>query len=800
MAFSIESGKETGLIQINVVPKPLVLCQITAVNGDTVYLTTTPELGGATRVYAGNTYQAVLKANPIEQIQAQSPQGYDIPGSITLTIADGDFVMWLEHANLYGWRGGELTVTFVLWDAPSDSYSTNAYVWTFILDKPSIDSTGILTVAAQARQSMTRVSVPNFARQNRCGNTFPATAAQRASALNDPTSIYWGCGYSADQTGGCGNPTTHSLTNPDGSALTDAAGNYVMCDYTRSSGAHKTSLTQGCMARMGNYASSAAADGDLEHDVAGHVTGRFTGDTWLAPAGWKGKEYDNPNAGRQYGFNAVNAPTGATHYNQGYGTQWVTATILEPFSDPNFYSAECIVCMAPVNAASILMVLVNWVQVTQDNSDQQFTWKLISSGGRNGAITNVPIMNGQGDPHGSMCKILIGVPVELQTSGSLANVQVLVEFPPPLQAMVIASYAPGAGSTTVLTFGGTFATWSGYINYNLGTGVTVYIQGCAGIPDGPYLTTASAAGSPNTATITGVTATGTGGSCFFFPGSPDGHFMVDSQGNAAANPVWALMDLLAIWGPFTTADFDVQSWFDAAQACAAQISYSDLNGVTQTHARFRCSFVLSDGIRQSLAKAVLAVRNCAGLILGRNPATGQLQCFVEETLADQQPAPIPGSNYNTAVASLTAASTAPLTPSLSTPGYLAYLFDGAGSIEKDTFKLGGRSLNDTPNTLSFPFQDSANSWVQDSCTTIDPKGYITAGNQQVQAQFAQLGIENFDQAFRRSNVELAKALYGNSRFDAGGTELPAFRATAKAAHLAGRVGFIVGIKYDQLGI
>ena len=132
-------------------------------------------------------------------------------------------------------------------------------------------------------------------------------------------------------------------------------------------------------------------------------------------------------------------------------------------------------------------------------------------------------------------------------------------------------------------------------------------------------------------------------------------------------------------------------------------------------------------------------------------------------------------------------------------GYLAYLFDGAGSIEKGSFKLSGRSLNDTPNTVAFPFQDSANVWVQDTLTTIEPKGYISSGNQEIEAPVAMMGIENFDQGTRRSNVILAQALFGNSRFDSGGTELFSFKTSVRAAHLASRVGFICGINYEQLG-
>jgi hypothetical protein len=801
MSFTIEQGKESGLVQINVIPKPLILCQVAAIDGDTVYLTTTPDLGGSTQTYGGNSYQARLLSNVMEQIQAQSPQGYDIPGSITLEIADGDFAIWLNHAKPHGWRGGTLTVLFVLWDIPSNAYSTNAYTWTFILDKPNIDSSGVLTVSAQARQSLTRLNVPNVLRQNRCTHDFPSTAAQRLAGLTDPTSPYYACGYSPDQTGGVGNQTTPNLTNPDGSPLTDASGNYVMCDYTRSCGASKATRTQGCMARLGNYSATTfyggstpcASDGDIIDDTSNRRTGRFDGDTWLAPVGYSGRQYINPSAGVIYGFNAPNPPTGTTAYNQVYGTQWVNATVLEPASAPNTYTAECIVCVAQVQPATILKVLVNGVEVTQNNGDRQFTYSILSAGGRSSTVSLAPIWNGQGDPHGGLCWIVITVPPELQSSGSIASVQVLVEGPPCLHVFPIAS-AAASGGNTILTLA------TGVVN-NVGapyydgvlTGMSINISGNSGVPKGGYTVLASTAGPPGTITIPGSWS-GTGGAVYFYPEAGDG-LMSELTPNGlavAANPVWALMDLLT-WGPFTIGDFEPQSWYNAAQVCAAQINYTDINGNTATHARYRCSFALVTSNRQSLAKAVLGLRNAAGIILARDPVTGLLQCFIEQTLADQQPAAIPGSNYSTPVSSVTAANAA-------ANGYLAYLFDGAGSIEKGTFKITGRSLNDTPNTVSIPFQDSANSYVQDSCTTIDPEGYITAGNQEIEAPVQFMGLENFDQATRRANVELAKALYGNARFDAGGSEIISLRTTAKAAHLASRVGYICGITYQQLGL
>lgn len=800
MSFTIESGKEAGLIQINVVPKPIVLCQIQAINpatkevdsgSDSVYLTTTPTLGGETRVWNGNTYQARLMSNPIDQIQANSPEGYDIPGSISLQIADGDLSIWLSHANLYGWRGGTLTVTFLLWDAPSASYSTNAYVWTFILEKPNVDAKAVIAVSATARLSMTRLTVPDFARQNRCGNTFPSTAAQRFDGLHNPTSMYWGCGYSPDQTGGIGNTTTANLTNPDGSALTDAAGIFLVCDWTRSCGSRTGTATQGCMARLGNSAGNPVGagitviDGDITRDQAGHPTARFTGDTATAPVGWSGKQYVNPSAGKQYGFNVPNPATGTSYINQGYGTQWVDATVLAVYGDPNSTRAECVVCMAPNAPAYIWTVLCNGVELPLNGADALFTYRIVTLGGRQGAVClDSSFYQGAGDPHGSQCVIEIIVPVELATSTSIPSVQVLLQLPQCLHAMPIASAAISGGNTALTVVDNPF---------DVGVGSNIYVAGNSGVPNGSY-PVVSTSSSPPTIVISGVAANGTGGGGFYIPDTPGDGNMVDSAGAAAANPVWALLDLLAMWGPFTAADFDATTWYVAAQLAATPIGYTDINGIAATHARYRCSFVLTFSQRQSLAKAVLAIRNSAAILLGRSPLTGQIQCFLEGTLADQQPAPIPGSNYNTAVASLTALSVA-------ANGYLAYLFDGAGSIEADPpFKLGGLSTNETPNTVAFPFQDSANAWVQDSCTTIDPGGYTASGSQEIQQSIAMLGIENFDQATRMSNLQLAKAMYMNMRFDAGGSELPTFRTTVKAAHLANRVGFIVGINYEQLGV
>jgi hypothetical protein len=769
MSYTIEVAKENGLVQIGVIPKPLVLCQLTATDGDTVCLTTAAATGGTSITYGGNTYQARIQNQVIEAIQAQSPQGYDIPGSVTLTIADGDFAIWRNHANAHGWRGGTLTVTFVLWDIPSNSYSSNAYNWTFILGKANMDfGRGVITVDAMARSSMTRLKVPNVARGNMCPWQFPATADQRRDGLTNPSSPYYQCGYSPD-VGGVGNVSTANRVNASGQTVTDGAGVYIVCDYTRSCGESKADTSQGCMARHGNYSGTFAPDGDITKDTSGRATARFGGDTWLPPTQYNGRQYVTGQ--KTYGFNPVNNGPGQ-YYNQVYGKQWVICTVLEPAGDPNSLRAECVVCVATNGQVNIDVVLVNGVQIPAGAGDVLFTWRYITQGGRNGAVNGDAIFDNHGDPHGSLAVIEFVVPFQLAAGGSIPTVQALVSGPPTLLMYPISS-AVGSGGNIVITFPGANALCAGNPPFTVG------IRGNGLVADGSYTLINWTYGPPGTITLS---ATGSGSSSTGYV-----FFYVSNT-----NPVWHLMDLLT-WGPFLISDFDPVSWYNAAAFCDEPVSYVRMDGTSASHARYKSSFALQQGSRQQLAQAVTALRNCAGIILSRNPLTGLLQCSIEQTLADQQPNAIAGSNYNTPVASIKADGSV-------ANGCLAYLFDGAGSIELNTFKLGGTSINDTPNAVTFPFQDEDNQWQQDSLETTDDKAYTSSGNQEIAVPVPFMGIPNFDQGRRRSNTEFAKALYGNTRFDAGGSELPEFTTTVKAIHLASMVGAICGLTYEQAGL
>lgn len=422
MSFNIITGKEGASPK-----KPLFLVTVTAPDGDVCYLTTAAYYGAPSIVYSGNTYLARIQSNSFGAFQAMSPQGYDSMPGFTMTLADGDKFLWTNHCVPHGWGGSSVLLTVILWDVVANAYSTDSLQWTFIGGNPQYTTaTGLLSFEATNAVNFTRLKVPSVPLQYRCPWDFPATSAQRAAALNDPTSVYYQCGYSADQSGGIGNYESGSTC-------------FTTCDYTRSS---PSDPSVGCMARLGNGATtSVAPDGDLLHDKAGHTTGRFGGVTWLAPVEFSGRQYVSSQ--KVYGFNQPNTALPGSYYTLLYGTQWVDCQVLAPAADPNSLRSECAVCVALWGAAQIQKVLVNGVEIPYytTSTDSLFMWQFVNAGGRTGnlngnAIYSVapptpgPYYSAMGDPHGSVCVILVVVPEELAAGGSIPSVQALVTGPP----------------------------------------------------------------------------------------------------------------------------------------------------------------------------------------------------------------------------------------------------------------------------------------------------------------------------------------------------------------------------------
>lgn len=259
-------------------------------------------------------------------------------------------------------------------------------------------------------------------------------------------------------------------------------------------------------------------------------------------------------------------------------------------------------------------------------------------------------------------------------------------------------------------------------------------------------------------------------------------------------PPWQIADAL-VWANYTYADLDLAQFITEANYCGGTVSYIDPFGNSKTHNRFICQFSLEE--RRRANEVIQAVLRGFNAQLVPNSDTGLLQLFIRKTLADQQSSAVSGSNYTTAVLSLHADNTAG-------NGYVAYLIDES-VIQKDDRGVpkmrGPYTLPSAqcPNTVNFPFQDEENVYSDDSISVVDPDdvaraaGYA-AGGAQIGAGFPVMGVSNFDQGIRQSNVILAESLRGNRWGDTRGTYFWDIEVTSRLEHL--RVGHIVMFRYQ----
>lgn len=250
----------------------------------------------------------------------------------------------------------------------------------------------------------------------------------------------------------------------------------------------------------------------------------------------------------------------------------------------------------------------------------------------------------------------------------------------------------------------------------------------------------------------------------------------------SSNPATQLADVLQDWCAWQTAELNTSSASACESIADSTISYTDQFGGSSTRKRFTSGLYVRQ--RESAADIVRGLRNCGRMILGVDQA-GLLLFRVKRTLADQQPAPVSGSNYNTAIASQTASGSA-------ANGYAAYKFD-ASNIEGLVQVVGASSGNKF--SLTFQNADNRNSW--DSFNPIDSED-ITRIGREVAASFLVKGVNNYDQMQRLVATYSAEQSRGNWRGDTGGTLLLEFTASVRASHLA--IGDLVLVDWAPLGV
>lgn len=254
------------------------------------------------------------------------------------------------------------------------------------------------------------------------------------------------------------------------------------------------------------------------------------------------------------------------------------------------------------------------------------------------------------------------------------------------------------------------------------------------------------------------------------------------------NPVWVVVDLLLRAGVRASA-LDMASAITAAAVCSASISYTDQYGASANHARFACSLVVAQ--KQTAADLIRRVRLGCGLRLVQNSSTGQVQFFMDGTLAVQQGSAPAGTNNATPITSKSASGGA-------ANGYLAYDFTRVLDVNgKSSLKISGPSGGDAPNRVSLSFSNSERNWAGDSLAMIDAAAIAAAGKQ-IDATFDAAGINTMDQAKRIARRWLAEQNRGNTRNDTAGTEIYQFLYSFGAVRV--RAGHICRLTDSEYGI
>ena len=232
------------------------------------------------------------------------------------------------------------------------------------MNPPEQSTQSLFQLSAVNNMSMQRAMLPPVRIQRRCPWMFPANSGQRQEAvsggLNGPYSLFYPCGYSADQSGGIG-------------SLTGGAA-YTSCGYTRTD----------CEAR--GMFSGPMRFGGLEF-VPASIQVRGYGSGWqYAPVDDNVAIY-NDFVPMLYGI-ACNRPP-----------------IVFSRNDGNLTHMEVLLGMGAMQ--DVQKVLVNQIEIPVGQSGQNMTatgwYNAVSMGGRDGAF-NPDFVNAAGSAAGDLLR------------------------------------------------------------------------------------------------------------------------------------------------------------------------------------------------------------------------------------------------------------------------------------------------------------------------------------------------------------------------------------------------------------
>jgi len=346
----------------------------------------------------GNPYDGRVVRHNIFEAQLASDTQIGGAPKLSFELANAD--SWFSEIDRStGFKGGQLTVQVVFFDAEAGTPSTDGIVvFRGLLNPPETVTETTFRLTAMNRISMQRSVVPNVRIQRMCPWRFPSTPTQRLEAVDGGQargkySPFYRCGYSPDQTGGVG--------NLNGSQA------FTECSRSRSD----------CEAR-----------GMFTADSSNRATARFGGIEFVPPtivvrgAGQKNTQ-----------LSAVQDNTAS--YNNFvpliYGTQWHVPDVVFSRNDGNLTRMEVLLGMGEIEG--VISVLVNDIQIPMGVNGQNMTatgwYNLVTSGTRNGGLdSNFVGANSApaGDPYGSMAYLSVVVPNRINDGTSIPQIQVLM--------------------------------------------------------------------------------------------------------------------------------------------------------------------------------------------------------------------------------------------------------------------------------------------------------------------------------------------------------------------------------------
>jgi hypothetical protein len=334
------------------------------------------------------SYAARVLQHSSFDIQTASDQGVDGSPKISVTLANADS-HFSEIERATGWKGAQMTVSFLFYDLRNNVPLTDAaVVFQGICNPPDQIKEATLRLTASNRMNLQRLVLPEVRVQKRCPWQFPSTPAQQAEAVSGGAdgeySLYYRCGYSAGQTGGIG--------NLNGSVP------FTSCGYTRTD----------CQAR-------------------GMFT-RFGGLEYLPPVisvrGY-GKSWTSSDL-------SVNQGQYNDFVPMVYGTAWYEPMVAFARNDGNLTRMEVLLGIGQMQG--VITVLVNDIQIPLGVSGQNMTatgwYNVVTLGSRDGVFDmNFTDASGTpaGDPYGSMAYLAVVVPNAINNGNSLPSVKVLAQ-------------------------------------------------------------------------------------------------------------------------------------------------------------------------------------------------------------------------------------------------------------------------------------------------------------------------------------------------------------------------------------